>query len=1215
MSHPLTRRIGDLRSRVRRLVTLHAASWILGAVVAVVLVLGLVDYVLRFQDPGIRVLCSLAVLGVLGWTSYRYLILGLNAGLPDVALARRLQQRFPKLGDGLASAVEFLRQPEDDPAAGSVALRRAVIAQATAQTEPLDFRESLVLAPTLRAAITTSAICLVALILALLDPLSSRIALARLVNPFGSTAWPQTFHLTFLEEVRRVAKGQAFAVEVVDENGVKLPSDVRIHYRFENSDGAVVEENERMRFVDALAAARGKNGAAGRTDPRRRHGVMVARRENVTRPFSYRVEGGDDRSMPWIPVEVPDPPAIESLSVTLTPPDYTGWPSEPSEKNVRALVGTRVQITATSTKPLESAFLCMEGGEEIPARLGGPENRSLTAEFVVGRSGAYWFRLADAEGLLAGDDDRWEVRAVPDAPPTVSIEQPSGNVFVTPQAVVPLRVAAKDDLAVHRMELVFSRSDRPGEEDSTFPVYEGPSGAELGHNLVPSPWNWELAGLGLAPGTQVTFHATATDYQPLSGQSDPRRLVIITPEELTERIAGRQAAVLSELSRVLEMQKQSRRQVGDLEIRLGEVGRLNQLDVDHLRGAELNQRQVKQTLTSPGDGVPMLILGLLADLENNKVDSPDVERQMVALLDEIDRLDKRHLPTIGRELTAAIKAAQVRLQDQPADSPSDRNETGTPPSPPDPAVVGSLADARNLQDEVVASLEQMLEELGEWGQYRRFHARISQLLRAQEDLREGTRDLGSRTLTKAPEDLLPEESADLKILAQREFDLARDLDGVEQEMQRAAVQLRETNPLVADTVSDALHRARELAVAGQMRSAADNVRQNQMGQAIERQAQVIANLRELLDILANRREHELGRLVKQLREAESELAEMARQQEGLRKEIEAAQERSDEAERRRELERLGVRQEQLEEQAERMARRLERLMAEAAGQTVSEAAGSMKEAAQSARQSDGRASSQQAGEAKKNLDEARRQVERRRLEAEVQLALEQMARLEEALEGMHGREEKIIEETLRLDKLAEDQGRLTRAQAASLHDLARGQGLLQSETVGLTEKLVGADVFNLALSGAAREMARAAALLDRRETGAPTRQAEQNALRRLEQLLEALKPEEADEEPEDSASGQGGPEGSGQPPGSGVQTLVELKLLKLLQQEINHRTRELEEAFSPADTLTDDARREYTQLSEEQGRLADLLLDLIQPDENPEDNPERLPGREGEPEQ
>ena len=43
-------------------------------------------------------------------------------------------------------------------------------------------------------------------------------------------------------------------------------------------------------------------------------GAMIARRENVLRPFSYRVEGGDDQSMPWLDVEVVEPPAVESLS-------------------------------------------------------------------------------------------------------------------------------------------------------------------------------------------------------------------------------------------------------------------------------------------------------------------------------------------------------------------------------------------------------------------------------------------------------------------------------------------------------------------------------------------------------------------------------------------------------------------------------------------------------------------------------------------------------------------------------------------------------------------------------------------------------------------------------------------------------------------------------------------------------------------------------------
>jgi len=60
MSHPLKQRIAILRARIRRLVTLYAASWIVGAVVAAVLVLGLADYLLRFQDRGIRLICSLS---------------------------------------------------------------------------------------------------------------------------------------------------------------------------------------------------------------------------------------------------------------------------------------------------------------------------------------------------------------------------------------------------------------------------------------------------------------------------------------------------------------------------------------------------------------------------------------------------------------------------------------------------------------------------------------------------------------------------------------------------------------------------------------------------------------------------------------------------------------------------------------------------------------------------------------------------------------------------------------------------------------------------------------------------------------------------------------------------------------------------------------------------------------------------------------------------
>ncbi len=319
-------------------------------------------------------------------------------------------------------------------------------------------------------------------------------------------------------------------------------------------------------------------------------------------------------------------------------------------------------------------------------------------------------------------------------------------------------------------------------------------------------YDWNLADLGLRPGVQIHFQAVAADYLPQTGKSDPRRLVIITPEELTDRIAARQTALLGELGRVLAMQRQARQQVTALEIQVRQVGRVGQLDLDHLRGAELNQRQVNQTLTSRAEGVPMHILGLLTDLKNNKIDSPDVERLMRALLAEIDRLAKDHLPKIGEQLISAAKSVQVRLEEAGA-LPAAR--PGQPSAvKPDAAVAPSLADAGKHQDQVVESLERMLGQLSRWDNYRRFHREISQLLRDQEDLSRRVAELSRRTLTKDLKELLPQELADLKVAAQQQLETARRLDRIQQDMEQTAGQLRESDPMAAQPVADALDRAR-----------------------------------------------------------------------------------------------------------------------------------------------------------------------------------------------------------------------------------------------------------------------------------------------------------------------------------------------------------------------------------------------------------------------
>ena len=120
-------------------------------------------------------------------------------------------------------------------------------------------------------------------------------------------------------------------------------------------------------------------------------------------------------------------------------------------------------------------------------------------------------------------------------------------------------------------------------------------------------------------------------------------------------------------------------------------------------------------------------------------------------------------------------------------------------------------------------------------------------------------------------------------------------------------------------------------------------------------------------------------------------------------------------------------------------------------------------------------------------------------------------------------------------------------------------------------------------------------------------------------LLEALKPERPDAKPpgDAQAGGGGGAKGQGQPCDPGAkQRLAELKLLKLLQQELNRRTRELHEAVEAAGGPTEEHRRQYTAISREQGQLADLVLRLLETEpQDPEDDPDSLPDvlREGPP--
>ena len=818
MSHPLEQKLVALRRRVRWLSILYAVSILGATLLGAATILGSLDYVIRFEDRGLRVICSAMVLGAVLYALYRYAIRTLVVPLRDADLAVRVERRFPILGDGLISAVEFLRGREGDATAGSWALRRAVVDRITAVTQRIDFREAIDRRTPYRAAAAFAMLGVVAGLLLIADPLAARTAVARLTNPFGNAVWPRLNHLAIRNAPERVARGQAFRVEVVDAEGASLPTDMRIHYRLDPLDVAGIAETQRM-SVD--------------------HAVAVAKRESVLQPFSYRVEGGDDQTLPWMHVSVADAPSVASVMIEITPPAYTHGPVLRAKQRIRALTGSEVRVTVKATKPLQSAAVRIDGAEDVAARL-DDSGAGFTASFRVERSGSYGFELVDGEGL-AGSSDRWAIEAVADAPPKVRIDSPASDLVVTPQAAIPVRVAASDDLGLRDIAIVFDRGDRGAEERIAVWNRPGPPGPGGGNESNAADrrtveYRWELESLNLEPLSRIVFHALATDDLGQRGQSGSRTLSVVTTEELRAHVAAGEKDLRRQVQRALAAEQACYRQVELLAKSVKERKRIGLAEVNLLRAAYYSQTDVERALTSRRDGIPVVISVLLDDLENNHMQDDAAGQRLSELLRDIETLESRHLPVVARELLSASKMGQSILDEQgKAEHVADD--------------IGRALDAaRTEQDSIIASLEQILGRLEASDDVRRAMSDLATLRGEQAAVSDRTMEVGRRTLTQNLRDLARQDIAELQNVAGRQRDLARTLDRVLQDLER--IQPEVEAGASSGSLAEGAALARQLAIGSRMRSVSQRIEENHVGQATAGQKQIVADLDRMLGVLS-----------------------------------------------------------------------------------------------------------------------------------------------------------------------------------------------------------------------------------------------------------------------------------------------------------------------------------------------------------------------------
>lgn len=1211
MPHPLDVKIGALRRKARSLLLLHGTSCAVGVAVAAVGLAAAGDYLLRYEEPGIRFASTAAMLAVVVWGLWRFFLPAYRTELSDVFLARQIEKKFPLLKERLAGSVAFLRARDDDPSAGSADLRRATIHATTQDALRLPLAGVVRIRPIVAAVLTAAVVVAGAISVAVARPHTTRIALNRLFVPWGDDLWPQKNHLKFLNPVKRIAYGHRFRAEAIDADRAELDGDVMIVYRRNAEDKT--PEQVAMRLES---------------------GKWVTEREEVKQDFSYRAIGGDDRSMPWIDVQVVEPPTVSEVRWKVTYPPYVRWKpldtgklaaERPSLTNPLPAGATLELLGARASKPISAAVIHADGRPAVKVTLDAEDPHVFSLTLAAGnalkleKSESLRFELTGNDGFGGGEEVRQEIIVEADPPPWVrllkpqgSAEDPRGDILITPTARINVAVQAGDSFAIRpqtalrSVELRYSRSDRSADGDKSIVLHSGPTTFDPAEAEAPThlkdeelrtiDYEWDLKPLDLKPGTFLTVFAAASDYQPQERISESRRLRIVSPDEFLERMNERQRALHAELNRVRAKQDTAQKQTAEAaannreqpsdDFKKEDSERRNLIEaLDRQREitASLGLERPATSATDPErkaaerrEGVRGRVASMLDDLKANRIDNREVESRLTDIAARLNEVERDTKPQeIADKLAEALKTDR-RDDAQRAEA------------------VAALETAGERQQELLTALDAMLRNLTQWDDYGKFHEELARIKREQEQVAGETAEHLQKQLKNEgkPNETAQQrkEAADRNRddLAARQAGLSRRFEQLQQTMKRNAENGAAQNN---ESLQRAIEAAQRTNPSGSMREAGQMLRDDQAGKAPARQQEALAKLGQVMQALSAQKVDELNRLVSKLKKAEAELNDVAKEQKGLKKKFRDAAAIADEKERNEELKRLAKKQRELQEKTAKLVEELKRLRAEKAVAKLEQGGGKMDGAGQGAEQGDAGQAEEQSASAERDLENAQQELAQERRQAEKDLAQEIAAKLIDDLKALITHEQRIVAEVARYEALRTGGG-LTRAASIGLLDLAEEQAALERDVRATAERLGSAPAFKLGLEGAAGDMARAAALVRERKTDVPTQQAAASAVRRLQRLTEALKPRKNDKPGGDQGGGGEG-EGGDQQGGSQTPTdVAELMLIKLLQEDVNARTKELD-AIRKRGKLTPEESREFTNLGEEQGKLAELLLELV----------------------
>ena len=540
--------LAALRGQTRRWIWLETAAW-LGLLAAAFFWASLAfDWWVEPPRWARGVLLAAVAVGLLAIVR-RKLLARLAAELGDSSLAIVVERTHPSFRDSLSTAIELADQPaaETNPTllARTAAEARANLGQV--RPERIFRRRELAMLAFAAVVAVASVVALAVVRPATAGTWARRLAL------LGDEPWPRLVRLAvdgFPGGVRKVARGGDVEVIVQASAPQRVPEVVDLRWRTAADAPRRGGRQAGPWHVDRMGT-RGGVTADGQA-----FGHVL---KGVGESLDLEIRGGDAR-LRGLRLEVLEPPALDTLVITTTPPAYLGGGPRPAApaRIVQLPGGSRVDIRCTSTKPLSAATMVANGtsaasadGETL-ASLSAGGTPAAPVRTIEGRiepllaDCTIVVRFTDTDGLVNREPVTFVLAVLPDEPPQVALRLRGISTAVTPRARLPLVGTISDDHGLASATVSVRTADGA---ESSLPLAR----VRAGDALVEFPAQTAevvalepLAGpLQLAVGRTIQVSVRAADACTIGaganvGASDVWSLDVVAPETLVAMLEARE---------------------------------------------------------------------------------------------------------------------------------------------------------------------------------------------------------------------------------------------------------------------------------------------------------------------------------------------------------------------------------------------------------------------------------------------------------------------------------------------------------------------------------------------------------------------------------------------------------------------------------------------------------------------------------------------------